>query len=943
MNIQFRVLGSLEVDVDGQALELGGEVDRRIVGALLLHPNQLVRLDRLTEAAWDDQPPPTARRQVQNRVGGIRSRFRRVGVDDLIIARPAGYQIRIDPEQLDALRFDRLVGQAAEQEQQDDLAGAADTLRQALDLWRGPVLADLEGDFLGRLAAARQEQRLTVVERRVDLDLALGRHRQVVAELRRLTAEYPLRERPVGQLMVALYRDGRRADALSAYQDLARRLSDNLGLDPGPGLRHRHEAVLRDDPALQAPGRAAVHGGSAGAARPSPAQLPVDVPAFAGRAEELSRLHDLLTASDDRPAAVVISALSGTAGVGKTALAVHFAHQVAARFPDGQLYANLHGFSAAGSARSPAEAIRMFLEALGVPPQKVPASLDGQVALYRSQLAGKRMLVLLDNARDADQVRPLLPGSGASLVVVTSRNHLTGLTVVEGARPLLVDLPTAGEARQLLAARLGHSRVAAEPDATAEIITSCARLPLALSIVAARAAAHPTFPLATLAKELRGAHGRLDALASDGTDTDVRAVFSWSYHALTHRAARLFRLLGLHPGPDIAVPAAASLAALPLPQVRALLGELAGANLIAEHTPRRYTFHDLLRAYAADLVHHLEPDEERQAATHRLLDHYLHTAHTADRLLYPARDPITLAAARAGVSPEHPADHEQALTWFTAEHPVLLAAVDHAADTGFDTHTWQLTWTLSTFLNRRGHWHDQIATGHAAVAAARRLADPLAQARAHRTIADAHTQLQRLDDAHIQLQHALALSIQVGDHAGQAYIHLTLGHLREQQGHHAEALDHARQALDLFEAAGHRSGQAFALNAVGWTHILLGNHQQALTACQRAHAMFEELGNRYGQAHTWDSLGYAHHHLGHHRQAVTCYEHALALYRDLADRHNEADTLIHLGDTYRTAGNPDAAGAAWQRALTILTDIGHPDAHAVRTNLYRLDHPDADT
>jgi tetratricopeptide (TPR) repeat protein len=638
---------------------------------------------------------------------------------------------------------------------------------------------------------------------------------------------------------------------------------------------------------------------------------------------------------------VVITAVAGTAGVGKTALAVRWAHRVASRFPDGQLYINLRGFGPAGTVMDPAEAIRRFLDALGVAPQRIPADPEAQVGLYRTLLAGKRMLIVLDNARDPDQVGPLLPGTPGCLVVVTSRNRLTGLVATVGAHPIPLDLLTLDEARDLLVRRLGVHRVAAEPDAVDEIITCCVRLPLALAIVAANAATQPRQSLAAIAADLRDRHDRLSVLSTGDTPTtDVRAVFSWSYHTLTPAAARLFRLLGLHPGPDVTAPATASLAALPIDQIRTLLTELTRANLIVEPVPGRYTFHDLLRAYATEHVHTTDPDPQRHAATHRILDHYLHTAYTADRLLDPARDPITLPQPQPGVTPEHPTDYEHALAWFNAEHAVLLTTVDHTVATGFDTHTWQLAWTLHDFLNRRGHWHDLAAVHRDAVAVADRLADPTAQANAHRLLGYAYTQLRRLDNAHTQLRQALDLYRETGDRAGQAHTQHGLARVSNRQGSPAQALDHARQALDLFRAAGHRRGQANALNAVGWYHAMLGEPERGLAACQQALTLFQELGDRHGQAAAWDSLGYAHHHLGQHTRAITCYQHTIELYRNLGDRYEEASTLTHLGDTHYTTANTDGARDAWQQALTILDQLNHPDADTVRAKIHHLDHPD---
>jgi Tfp pilus assembly protein PilF len=430
-------------------------------------------------------------------------------------------------------------------------------------------------------------------------------------------------------------------------------------------------------------------------------------------------------------------------------------------------------------------------------------------------------------------------------------------------------------------------------------------------------------------------------LTGDDPTTDVQAVFTWSYQVLTPDAARLFRLLGLHPGPDITAPAVASLAGLPASTIRPVLAELTQASLLVEHTRGRYTVHNLLRAYATDLTQRIDSDQQRHSATHRVLDHYLHTAYTADRLLDPTRDPISLSPPAAGVTPQHPADHQQALDWFTVERPVLLAAVDHAA-TGFDTHTWQLAWTLETFLHQRGHWHDWVAIGRAAVATAHRLVDPTAQDHAHRTLALAYIKLGRLDDAHTQLNYALDLATQTGDPTQQARTHHRLGHLWERRGNYPQALDHAQQALTLYQATGNQHGQALALNHVGWFHALLGDHHQALTACQHALTLLQELGDRYGQAGTWDSLGYAHHHLSHHTHALTCYHHALGLFRDLGDRYNEATILTRLGDTHHATGNPHAARDAWHQAMTILDDLNHPDADQLRTKLAILDTPALD-
>jgi tetratricopeptide (TPR) repeat protein len=665
-----------------------------------------------------------------------------------------------------------------------------------------------------------------------------------------------------------------------------------------------------------------------------PAQLPADVAGFVGRTGALAQLDALVDTVGRQRTAVVISAVSGTAGVGKTALALHWAHRVRHRFPDGQLYINLRGFDPTGTVMTAAEAIRQFLDALAVPPQRIPADPSAQADLYRTQLADKTMLVVLDNARDADQVRPLLPAARGCLVLVTSRNRLASLIAAEGAHPLPLDLLTADEARELLARRIGRARVSAEPEAVDELIAACSRLPLALAIVTATARLDPHLSLASVASQLRDSRGRLDVLSTgDSAATDVRAVFSWSYEALGDASARLFRLLGLHPGPDFSIAAAASLAALPIEQVRAVLDELAAAHLVIQHATGRYMMHDLLRTYVTDLTHAIDSEHVRRGATRRILDHYLNTAYAADRLLDPNRDAISLPPPEPGTLPENLGGHQQALDWFIVEHDVLLAAVDVATAAGLDAYTWQLAWSLYDFLHLRGHWHDQARIQRAAVAAARRLADTTAQARAHRSLANAYTWLGDLDDAHTELQRALDLTIRAGDQIGQAHTHHVLAYLCERQGHPQDALTHAQQALDLHQSTGHRHGQALALNAVGWYHTLLGNHQECLDHCQQALALHRELGNRSGQADTLDSLGRAHDHLGQHEDALICYQHAIDLFGEVGDRYGQAEALTHLGDAHNSANNTHAAREAWQQALAILDELGHPDADPVRDRL----------
>lgn len=679
-----------------------------------------------------------------------------------------------------------------------------------------------------------------------------------------------------------------------------------------------------------------------------PRQLPAHSPHFVGRAEELGQLAALLDATESPGGGTaMISAINGTAGIGKTALAVHWAHQAAQRFPDGQLYVNLRGFDPTSTPVKPAEAIRGFLDAFQIPAERIPVSLDAQAALYRSVLAGRSVLVILDNAKDVDQVRPLLPGSSTCRVVITSRNQLAGLVTQEGIHLITLDVLTAEEAGALLARHLGHDRVTAEPDVITELIVHCARLPLALATVAARAALNPGLPLRALTDELRNEQIRLDVLDAGDSATSVRAVFSWSYQHLGAPAARMFRLLGVHPGPDISLPAAASLAGLKPRQTRIALDELTRAHLVSQHSPARFAFHDLLRAYASEQTQLHDTEAERRTAIRRLLDHYLHTAYSATRVIRLRHGPITLVPHHPGVLPEKITDYRTAWTWFETERAVLLAIIELAATGGHDTHAWQLPWALQEFLERQGHSHDWATTQHTALTAATRGADLEGQAHAHLSLGRVSPWLGHHDQAVTHVRRALELFTELGDQVGQADTHTILGSVLEQQGHLKEALPHAQQALTLSCDAGYLLGQAKALNNIGWYQALLGEPERALIPCQQSLDLRYELGDRRGEAHTLDSLGYAHYLLNHHVQAITYYQQSLALHRETGARHGQISVLNHLGDAYHSTGDLRAARDTWEQALDTLDQLnlapgiglgaGYPDANQIRAKLSHVD------
>ncbi|MFD5629129.1 BTAD domain-containing putative transcriptional regulator [Streptomyces sp. NPDC127072] len=964
--IRLRLLGPVELVVGERTVEIGPPQRRAVLAALAVDAGRPVAADRLIQRVWGVNPPEGARRALHAHIARLRRLCEQTAKDGAdaqlrLVRRSGGYLLETLADQVDLLRFRRLADRARETERTDDERAAL--LREALGLWRGEPLADVGGQWAERVREACRRQHVDATVGWAAAESRAGDPRAVIGPLTDLLDEFPLVEPLAEALIRALHTAGRGAEALDRFATVRRSLAEELGADPGPGLRDAHRTILRGAPPTPTRRPAPQHRPEPAPTSPAltvpvpttpspapplpatapwpgtaPAQLPMGVRVFTGRGEELAQLDTILASTALQPSAVVISALSGTAGVGKTTLAVHWARHAQQSFPDGQLYVNLRGFGSDRSVMHPAEAVRGFLDAFGVPPARIPAGLQAQAGLYRSLLAGRRVLVVLDNARDAEQVRPLLPGAPGCLALVTSRRLLTSLAVAEGAHLLTVGLLSSHQAQDLLTGRLGAYRVNAERAAVAEIVGRCAGLPLALAIVGARGAGRPRLPLAALAEELRRADNRLNALDGGETTSQVRTVFSWSYDALSPEAARLFRLLGLHPGPDAALPAIAALAGTPITRTAALLTELVDGHLLTEDTPGRYAFHDLLRVYAAELVASLDNDLDRRTALHRLLDHYLHTAHTADVLLTPQPNPVPLPPAQPGAAPEVLADHEQAQAWFTAEHAVLVAALEQASASGFDGHSWRLAAALTTFLDRHGYARVLAAVQTTALKAACRQGDRTGQAGAHRGLGLAQDRLARTDDARGHYLLALELFGELGNDAGQARTHQHLARMSAVQGHSQQALDHAGHSLKHYRAAADRAGQSAALNHIGWLHAQLGDHHEALAHCRQALELAQETGDLNGQAHTWDSLGYIQHHLGGRAQAVDCYRQAIDLFHRTGARQSEAAALLCLGEIHQADNHLDAAHTAWTRALTITDELGLADTDPLRTELLtRLD------
>lgn len=948
MEAEFSILGPVVVRAGGAVRPVRRGKQRALLAALLLNANHAVSLDEIAEIFWGVAPPPSARVTIQNYVARLRKALAHTG-SSRIHTQPHGYLIHIAAGELDVARFEVLLASARAAARDSSWKTAGAKASAALSLWRGEPLADVDSEVLAARDVPRLgELRLQALEIRIESDLHLGRHAEVIAELRRLICDHPLRERSHGLLMLALARDGRQAEALAAYRHVRRLLVDELGTEPGAGLRELHRQILAVDPAVTSrpgPGmphaRVSVSDEAASTTSPRPArrlagvvprQLPAPARHFVGRLNELAAL-DALRDSVSGSSGPVLAAITGTAGIGKSALALRWAHRAAERFPDGQLYVNLRGYDPVGPPLDPFSAVRGFLESLGTPADAIPREPHAQAALYRSLLSGRRVLVVLDNVRDGEQARPLLPGASGVMALITSRDDLTGLAAHEGAARISLSLLATTESRRLLAGHVGADRIARNAETANELMELCAHLPLALSIIGARAAGHPDLPLGTLVSQLRDAQGRLDALYSGESSGDLRAILSCSYQYLSPPAARMFRLLGLHPGPDISAAAAASLAAVPVTTATRLLSELCRAHLITERAADRYTFHDLLRTHAAEQAHQHDSEDERRPALDRMLDHYVHTAHAAALLQEPPRDRLILATAAEGVLPEDPADDAAAAAWFADEHEVLMGCVALAARSGRVAHAWQLAWTLMTAFSRRGRCDDLETALRWVLDAGHSANDLTAQAYAHRFLGRVRGLLGRHDEAYDHLQHALGLFERLGDLAGQAAAHIGLAREHELRAQPVPAVEHATRALELQRAVGYRIGEANGLNNLAWCYVRLGDYSRALDSCREALALQQAIGYRPGEACTWDTLGYVHHHLSQYDEAVACYGRALQSQRQLDDKYEQAGTLSRLGDTFAAAGNTRSAHGCWYQALALLEELHHPEAQQLRARL----------
>jgi DNA-binding SARP family transcriptional activator len=976
--VRFNLLGPLSVeDGRGEPVALPAGIPRAVLTVLLLNANRAVSGERLAQAVWGQERPAAATAGLRNHVSRLR---RQLGpaAGARVLTAPLGYLAEVGAGELDTQVFSDACAQGRQALHAGDNAAARDTLAAALGLWRGEPLSDLPTDADAAAEIQRlQETRLLALEGRIEADLRLGRHSELVAEVQALAWAHPLREELHRQLMLALYRAGRQAESLEAFQGLRRTLVGQLGVEPSAPLQELHGRILRADPDLAAPapvsltpvsltpvsapaGPAAVVGSAGptagpGSGRPraghAPAalrgprfQLPVDTRAFTGRTRELDRL---IAIAHEAPAGseagmVVISAIDGMAGIGKSALAIRAAHRVREQFPDGQLFIDLHGHTPGIAPLDADKALDWFLRSLGVPPQLIPEALGERAAFYRDRLAGTRTLIFLDNAATAAQVRPLLPATPGCLVMVTSRRRLTGL---EDAHSLTLDVLPEADAVALLHTVAGHGRIPLDHPAVSDLAALCGRMPLAIRITAARLRHRRALRIEDVVEQLHDEHRRLDYLQDE--DRNLAAVFESSYSALAGAEQRLFRLLAVVSGADVDVYAAANLAGVDERAAERLLESLLDHNLLTQHTPGRYQFHDLVRLYARALGEH-DPvvAEEREAALRRLLDYYEDTADTADRHLarYTRLGPPRAATAGA-VAPGLP-DRAAALAWMRAEHDNLLAGVAHAAE---QLHTDRpaadrarrviaLTGALAAYLQQDGPWPQAAALHQAAATAAHESGDRLGEANALWDLGRIRYQEGDLSAAEKLQQQVIGVYQDIGNRHGEARAVHELGRVRHAAGDFPAAAELQEQAIAVYQAVPDSHGEeANSLQDLGRVRYATMDLPAAVDLFERALAIFQQSGDGLGEANALWDLGRMRFVAGDLSEAGDLFQRALTIYQDIGSRQGEANALGDLGRVRHLAGDFPVATALQEQALAIFQDIGHrPNEAFARCDLGRV-------
>lgn len=929
--MEVRLLGEVQLWAAGQLLDVGAPRRQAVLAVLSVDVGRPVAMETLIDRVWDDAPPVEARNVLYSHLSRIRRLLGqaadRTGQTSVRIERRhAGYVLDVDPDVVDLHRFCRLVENGCDPLLADtDRAGA---LTAALRLWRGPPLAVLSGRWAAQVRSSWHQHRLEAVAQWAQVELRLGHPSVVITALHDLVAEYPLAEPLEGLLMRALHAAGRSAEALDRYTLIRQRLADDLGTDPGPELRTLHQCLLRGEPPPAAPEPTITTGGSApdnhgaGGDRhggrpgaPCPHELPPDTWGFTGRDRELDELDGQLDLAAHNATAVVISSVSGTAGVGKTALAVHWAHRVSSRFPDGQLYVNLRGYDP-GQPVSTSAALAAFLRSLGIKGPELPEEQADRARLFRSVLAGRRTLVLLDNAHSVEQVVDLLPGTSGCLALVTSRDRLAGLGVLHGAHRIdLTPLSTA-DADELLRTHVG-ARVQAEPDAANALITQCAHLPLALRIAAQLAAARPAARLGDLVDELTDEQQRLDLLDAGDPHSSVRIVFSWSYRHLPESAARVFRLLGAHPGREIDPAATAAMADITVGQAQQSLTALSRAHLIQENANWRYGTHDLLHAYATDLARsHDDPPHQRAALT-RLFDYYLHTAARAMDRFAPYDRHLVVTIPDNASRAQSFTDRDSATQWLDTERANLVTTAVYAAAHGWPAYTCRLSDILWRYFSRRCHYVEAKTVCTEALRVANDTTLGGALLRYGTVLWRSGRQQQALD------HYARALSIvrNTGAREIEAGALINQGAAYYWLKRYPVALTQLQRALTIAQELNDPHFEGHARDTLGLVYQALGRYPEALENQNIAIQLYRQHGEPDSEAGVRGNLGVTYSRLGRYQEAIEHHQHALATLRALGDRRGEAEALNDLATTVREAGSPQQAIGWYQQAITCVQAV----------------------
>ncbi|MEO6083561.1 MAG: BTAD domain-containing putative transcriptional regulator [Umezawaea sp.] len=912
MGAEFRVLGPLEVLFDGRPVPLPLGRARALLATLLLRANVAVPVDELVDRLWGGSPPNPARTKATLQMVVTRLR-QALGAANCVRTSAEGYFAQLDPEMLDLYRFRVLV--------------ASGDFVDALALWRGHPLSNVSSDSLHREEVPfLLDEQLEVLERRVEADLDANRLTGLVAELRSLTRRHPLRERFWAQLMLALYRSDQQAEALATYRAVKELLTDELGVDPGLKLRELHQRILvgTDDLYPPAAGRPAV---------PVPRQLPPDLAQFSGRGEELALLDRLIPVDGLTGRTVVVSAIAGAGGIGKTTLAVHWAHQVKARFPDGQLFVNLRGYDTEPPLSS-GQALDQLLTALDVAPSRKSGSVDERAALYRSLTADRRMLVVLDNAATAEQVRPLLPASGTCCVIVTSRSELRGLMTSNDIRIVRLDVLGVEDSRNLLGHILHETEV--DDETVDELAKLCGYLPLALRIAAANLVGRPRSSVERYLVALRDGD-RLGQLAIEGDGrTAVRRTFQLSYQALADEPRRMFRLLGLAGGTDFSGPAAASLAGVPHTEAERLLQHLLDVHLVEQRHPGRYSFHDLLRLHAKERVAEEESDSTRDEALRRLIDFYLHSADQADRVIRPSRTEVVLPELSPGVWPLRFADYDAAVQWCASERINVVAATGAAFGQGLLVHAWQLPTVSWGYFSLRVNLVEWENVTRIALKAARALGDDYAEAACLFTLAGQFKARELYPEALELFEAALAIRQRIGHQHGIAVTHDGIGSTMSCMGRADEGVEHHKRSVAQHELNGNKAGRAISLNNLAFTLTKNGEFEAALDLCAEAIEVCERLRMHPTLASMKNTMVTILLGLHRYDDALRICDEVLSMPAEQRDTRTEISLLLDAGDASKWVGDIDGAQRLWREAQEVAERDGDPRVAVAWANLTAL-------